>query len=531
MMLKVLLKKQMMEVFRSYYYNAKTNTARSKLGTIGFIVFFVVLMAGFLGGTFFMMAGSLCEPLVEAGVGWLFFTMMGMFAIFLGTFGGAFSTFSSLYLAKDNDLLLSMPIPVRAILASRILNVLLLGMMYSAVVYVPSLLVYWIQVRPGIGVIVCGVIMFLLVSLIVLVLSCLLGWVVAKISLKLKNKGLATAVMSIVGISIYYFLYFKAQALLMSLIDNAAIYAERIQGAAKGLYYFGHGAEGDVKSLLFVAAAVAVLLILTWLLLKHTFIGISTSTGSVGTKKYKEKPLKQQSPARALLGRELSHFMGSPIYMLNCGLGILLLPVIGVLVLIKGADFLGAIGAVFGSGSSVILLLAAIGFIVSMDMITAPSISLEGKTLWLARSLPVRTWDVLKAKLNMSLLLNGVPTLVTVILCVIALKEGTVLSLQFALMSLLFVVIFALWGLFIGLKMPNLNWTNEAGPVKQSGSAFFSMFGGWAYVIAIVGLYLWKGKTLGVSTYLWLALAVTVLASLALYLWIRKRGPQVFEKL
>ena len=477
------------------------------------------------------MAGTLCEPLVEAGVAWLFFTMMGMFAVFLGTFGGAFSTFSSLYLAKDNDLLLSMPIPVRVILASRILNVFLLGMMYSAVVYVPSLLVYWIMVKPGIGVILCGIAMFLLIALIVLVLSCLLGWVVAKISLKLKNKGLATAVISIVGIGIYYFLYFKAQALLMKLIDNAQVYADRIQGGAKGLYYFGHAPEGDIKSLLIVAAAVAVLMALTWYLLKRTFIGISTSTGAVGTKAYKEKPLKQQSQSRALLGRELSHFMGSPIYLLNCGLGILLLPVIGVLVLIKGTAIFDTISMVFGRGSAAILLLTVIGGVVAMDMITAPSVSLEGKTLWLVRSLPVKTWDVLKTKLNMSILLNGVPALITAILCVIAMKESVVISLQFVVLSLLLVVLFALWGLFIGLKMPNLNWTNEAGPIKQSGSAFFGMFGGWAYMIAIAGLYLWKGRTLGVSTYLWLALAVTVLASLALYLWIRKRGPKVFENL
>ena len=36
-----------------------------------------------------------------------------MLAIVLGAFGSVFNTYSSLYLAKDNDLLLSMPIPVR----------------------------------------------------------------------------------------------------------------------------------------------------------------------------------------------------------------------------------------------------------------------------------------------------------------------------------------------------------------------------------------------------------------------------------
>ena len=48
---------------------------------------------------------------------WLYFTLMGLVAIFLGAFGSVFNTYSSLYLAKDNDLLLSLPIPLRVIIS------------------------------------------------------------------------------------------------------------------------------------------------------------------------------------------------------------------------------------------------------------------------------------------------------------------------------------------------------------------------------------------------------------------------------
>ena len=49
-MLKILVKKQLGDIFRSYTYDAKKNRARSKGATIGFIVLFVVLMVGVLGG-------------------------------------------------------------------------------------------------------------------------------------------------------------------------------------------------------------------------------------------------------------------------------------------------------------------------------------------------------------------------------------------------------------------------------------------------------------------------------------------------
>ena len=51
-MLKILLKKQLSEIFRSYFYDAKKNKARSRLATCAYMVFFVVLMVGVLGGLF-----------------------------------------------------------------------------------------------------------------------------------------------------------------------------------------------------------------------------------------------------------------------------------------------------------------------------------------------------------------------------------------------------------------------------------------------------------------------------------------------
>lgn len=59
---------------------------------------------------------------------WLYFALMGLLAILLGSFGSVFNTYSGLYLAKDNDLLLSMPIPVNAIMGARLLSVYLLGL-------------------------------------------------------------------------------------------------------------------------------------------------------------------------------------------------------------------------------------------------------------------------------------------------------------------------------------------------------------------------------------------------------------------
>lgn len=204
-MLKTLLKKQFMEIFRSYFYDAKKNKRRSPVSTALFIVMFVLIMVAVLGGIFAVLSFAICGALVSAGMGWLYFTLMGLIAVFLGAFGSVFNTYSSLYLSKDNDMLLSMPIPVRYIMVSRLLSVYLMGLMYSAVVIVPAVIVYWIMACASPSAIIGSILLVILISVVVLVLSCLLGWVVAKISLKLKNKSFITVVISLLFIGLYYF--------------------------------------------------------------------------------------------------------------------------------------------------------------------------------------------------------------------------------------------------------------------------------------------------------------------------------------
>ena len=129
-MLKLLLKKQMTEIFRSFFYNAKKNEARTPVSTAVYIALFVILMVFVVGGVSAALSFFICGPLVSAGMDWLYFALNGLLSVAFGAFGSVFNTFSSLYLSKDNDLLLSLPIPVHIIMTSRLLGVYLMGLMY-----------------------------------------------------------------------------------------------------------------------------------------------------------------------------------------------------------------------------------------------------------------------------------------------------------------------------------------------------------------------------------------------------------------
>ena len=531
-MLKLLVKKQLFEIFRSYFYDAKKNKARTKGVTIGYIVLFVLLMAGLLGGMFGVLSHTMCGPLAALDMDWLYFVIMGMMAVFLGAFGSVFNTCSGLYLAKDNDLLLSMPIPVRVIMTSRLLSVYLMGLMYSGIVILPAILVYWFTVPATAGRILGGVVLLVDISLFVLTLSCALGWVVAKISLKLKRKSFITVLVSLVFFGLYYFVCFRSQAMITDLLLNAEDVGNKIRGIYP-LYLFGRVACGDGVAMLIVSAVVIALLALVWYLIARSFLNIATASGNTAKAVYQEKAAMQTSPAAALLRKELGRFTASPLYMLNCGLGTVFLLILAVASLIKGREVFLMMNALFAGSEDFVPVLAALCLclLAGSNDITAPSVSLEGKSLWIAQSLPIAPWQALRAKLRLHLLVTEVP-LVVCAACVAAVSGAALPeNIMMVVTPMVYVVLTAAFGLFMGLKRPNLNWTSEVAPIKQGLAVFLSMFGGWLVAAALGFLYYALMARVGAVAFLLAATVLFAVLALVLLRWLKGRGAEIYQHL
>ncbi len=531
-MLKLLVKKQLFEIFRSYFYDAKKNKARTKGATIGYIVMFVLLMVCLLGTMFGVLSNTMCGPLAEMGMDWLYFVIMGMMAVFLGAFGSVFNTYSGLYLAKDNDLLLSMPIPVRVIMTSRLLSVYLMGLMYSGIVILPAILVYWFTVPVTAGRILGGVVLLVDISLFVLTLSCALGWVVAKISLKLKRKSFITVIVSLVFFGLYYFVCFRSQAMITDLLLNAENVGNRIKGIYP-LYLFGRVGCGDGVAMLIVSAVVIALLALVWYLIARSFLHIATASGNTAKTVYHEKAVKPVSADAALLRKELGRFTSSPLYMLNCGLGTVFLVVLAVLALIKGREVFLMMNALFAGGEGFVTVLAALCLclLAGSNDISTPSVSLEGKSLWIAQSLPIDPWQALRAKLRMHLLITELP-LVACAVCVAAVSGAALPEIVMMIVTpMVYVVLSAAFGLFMGLKRPNLNWTSEVAPIKQGLAVFLSMFGGWLVAVALGFLYYALMARVGAVAFLLAVTALFAVLALVLVRWLKTSGAKIYQHL
>ena len=532
-MLKTLLKKNFFELFRSYFYDAKKNRMRSKGAIVAWFIFFFVVIFGILGVTFAFMSFGLLEGLEPVGMDWLFFLIMGGVALLLGTFGSVFSTYSSLYLAKDNDLLLSLPVPVRTIIVSRLASVYLMGAMYTAAALIPALLVYWLMTGLTFAKVVCGILLFVIVSVFVLLLSVLLGWVVAKISVKLKNRSFITVLIALLFMGVYYFFYFKAREILEVLIRNAQSYGEKIRGAAYPLYLFGKIGTGDWLAAAIFTALAAVLFVLVWIIISRSFIKIATATGAVVKKKYVEKTAKEKSAFGAFLGKEFKRFTTSPNYMLNCGLGIIMIPAAGIAMLIFGKVITEVTEQIFPgiTGVWAVLFVTALLFMSSMIITAAPSVSLEGKSIWIPQSLPVDVRIPIRAKAAVQFILAGIPMLFASVCVAIAVREPVWVRILIVLAALSHTLFSALYCTFLNLKMPLLNWTNEIVPIKQSGAVTVALFSSWGIVMVFGGLYFLAGRFIGAGLYLGIFTVIFLGLSMLLLRWLDRKGAEIFKSL
>lgn len=531
-MIKVLFKKQMMELFSFFWQDKKKNKIRTGKN-LALSVLMYLFVFGTLAAMFYVLADAICEPFVAAGMDWLYFALMGILGVVLGAFGSIFNTFASLYMAKDNEMLFAMPIRPSQILLVRLLGVYFMGLMYQLLAMIPVLIKYYMVAAPRAAVVISTLVVTFLLSVFVLVLSAVLGWCVAWISTKTKHKSLVTVVLSLLFIGAYYYLYAMAAGTLQEIIAKPQIAGDFIKGSLSPLYRMGLAATGDGISLLLLTAVILLLFFAVYAALAKSYLKLATTNKGAAKAAYKEKQTKQHPVERALLGKEFRRFLGSPNYMLNCGLGILLMPLAAGAVVMKSATITKMAAMMFKGHEGILYLLAAAAIcaVSSMNDMTAPSISLEGKNLWLVQAFPVSSRQVLMAKLKMQLLLTLIPAAVLTVCVEIVIKPQAVYAVLIPVTVAAFVFFMAVFGLFLNLKMPNQTWTNEIVPIKQSMPVMIALFGGWAVIMGLTAIYFGIWGFVSPLVYFICVTVLLIVASIVLFDWIRKKGTKIFDRL
>ncbi len=528
-MLKVLLRSRMEALLSVLTGASRTKKAQSRGKLIGFAALMLLSLFS-LGTLFARIFEVLAAPLAMLDLGWLYFGMAAVMSFGLMIVGNAILAKYQLFEARDNDLLLSMPIPPIDILLSRLFLLYVVAVVIALPVAIPALL-FWEGGLGAAGIAAFVVIFLVVLPLLNLAISSLLGWLVHLASNKTRNKSLVSLVLTLGFLGVYMYFSFRINSMLNSLAADPAM-LEKSLGSAAPVVWAGRAiAEGRWELLVLLLAIAAAAFALCLWLLSRTFIRTATAKGSVAKAVYVERTAKLRSPRSALLIHELRRLWASPAYLLNGALGSFFTLAAAVYLAIKGRSLTASPEWEMMAFLFKPLILAGLCYMASLVFLTAPSISLEGKYLWLPKSLPVSSWEVLRAKLRLHMLIALPPLVLVSIVTALVLGYEGQMRILVLLLPTVFGVFSGFLGLYENLRHPNFNWINETQAVKSGASVLITMFAGMGLVLLPVLACLLFSDWVTPELMGWIMLALLTVLSVLLYLWIRKKGVKVFEAL
>lgn len=515
MMIRALLRKQLRELGAAFLRSSKTGKARSRASAVGYALLFavlvVVLMLCFAG-----MALPLASVLLPAGLDWLYFASMGLTALLVSVLASAFTSYSGLFQSRDNELLLSLPIPPAVIFGVRVSTVYLACLIYLLMAWVPAVVCYGLLAAHPLAGAAC-------------ILAVLLGWAVALANDRARHKSLVTVVCSLVFFALYYAGFLRVQDILDNLLADAAQSSAALARAAWPLRLLGGAAAGELPVLVGLVLGTVLCFAAFCKLLEKPYLRRMTARKGTARTAYHARKARPVSLRQALLRRELLHLGSSSAYMLNSAMGTLGLLVLGGVSLWK-ADLFARFAQAVPEGIPV-LVCCAVCAMSAVNFLTTPSVSLEGRTVWLLQSLPIPSWQALCAKLKLHLLLTGVPAALCLVCMQAAVQMPPVYFCLTLLEAELFVLLSAEMGLALGLVLPNLHWTSEAAVIKMSGCTLLSMA---ANLVAVLVLTLAQTnllKILPLPAVMAAALVLLAGADGLLGHWLKTRGARRLAEL
>lgn len=536
-MLRSLIKIRLQGIFmRSLKGSKKKKASTGKTLLMAALFVYIAIVFGTM---FSFMFDQILKPFTLIGFEWLYFAIMAILVVLLCFIGSVFTTQQEIYGAKDNELLLSMPLKTSDILLSRIFVILIINYVYEALVVIPCIGVYFSQVPFDIVKLIFFIIVILTLPLLVLALSCAFGWLMAMIMKKINNKTIITMIISLGFLGAYFYLINKVPEYLMSLVANGKSIGEAIRDTLFPIYHLAIAiSETNIVSLIIYLLSAILPFSLVVFLLSKNFISIATSKATSKKVKLKESDIKSASQKTALFKRELKHFISNPMIMLNAALGIAFAALFAGVMVVKGPEMVEMFGVIPPQYQSMldeyimaILCIAIIGTS-SMNVISASLISLEGDRLWIIKSLPIKTKDILQSKLMLHLVLCIPVGVLCSVIGSVVFSLNILDSLVIIIVPIAFALFEALFGLLVNLWKPKFDWINETVVVKQSASVMIAMFSTMALVVLIGICYIgWLSDFMNAKTYVYVCLIILVVIDLGLYYLLNTWGIKRFEEL
>ena len=456
--------------------------ARSKVQSI--------LMVGILVYAFGVTISSSTFLNYEIGLGLLQANQLSqfLFNIFgqlssLGFLFGFFQAQGYLFQYKDFDLLGTLPIHQKVVVAAKITLMLSFVYLFALLLVIPTYGVWWYFANPGILQFFFFLPMFLVTPIPLMLLGAFVSFGIRKLTQRWLHANILQTIFSVLFIiSFASFNYFSNALIPQSWLTWFQQYDVLGQWFVSAMTTF------DVLAWIgFMIIHLGILFSFIYLMSQPLLTMNQRRTMAAATEN-RFVPTKLKSITQHFLKKEWQRFIGTSIYFINTGFGLVML-LGAILAVIIFPEFVITTQALLGALNihPIWLIFAVVGFTLSTVYTPAVSLSLEGKNLALIKTLPIHPWVIFKAKIFFNLCLT-LPAVVLTMLIAFPMFSFTILDWFVGLLLLVvFAILLSVCFLYLNLWFPRFDYHHEVEVVKQSLAALLAVFGGFG----LLGGFLW----------------------------------------
>ena len=495
---------------------------------MGVLVLLIVL-ALYISGLYSFLFAQFMAPMGQLS---LMLALMSVIAVAFALIMTAFGSGGIIFGGKDMDFMLSLPISAFSVMLSKVLALYLENLLITLFMMLPCGAIYLYHGGAGgVSFVIMLLVQTLFFSLIPTIFAMLIGLFMAWLQSRLGGKAWVSNLAYLVFFVVLMALGFRLNIVLMkgmASVDSMEHMFDTL------LYPFGLYRDailGNLDSaMLFPVITLVPFLVLVYLFSLNYKKILSRMMSHANRSDYKMESLRTSGPFLALFKKELGRFWGTPIYLFNTGIGVLIVIGASIYACVQKDNLQNVLGQM-GELSPFLLVSLIAAFCFSLTSPACVSISLEGKTLWILKEAPIPAKTILLAKALLNILLIAVPSVVCLPLVWYAFRftAGELLILGMLCLSLvLFVPAFGLW---INLMFPKMDGTNDTLIVKQSKSSFISIMSGMALVSFGSWLYTRIAQSISEQSYILICSAILGLAGILLFVWLFRKGEKYLLEL
>ena len=461
-----------------------------------------------------------------------------LFSCILSFIMSIYKAQGTLFSSKDYDLLMSLPIKNSTILTSKIISLMSISYIETALIIVPASIVYFIYNGSLSWVFfIILLIGLLFIPMLPIIASSIIAMFITFISSRFKHKNIVTIVVGLIAFLLIMIVSMNMQNYINTFVENSDSIVKGLSSIYPPAMYLKDALVNynivDLIKFMVISIIPFVIFIIVF---SKTFKVINGKLAESYKKaNYKVERLQSSSITKALVMQELRRYFATPIYVMNTAFGMVLLVVASIATLFISKETLAELMGYPDIVNIIpVAILVLLVFTIGLSCTTNSSISLEGNRLWILKSLPIEPKDIFKGKIITNLIITIPAAIVANIIFYIGLKFEIKYLILNIMISIVFSGVSAVLGLIINLYFPKMDWTNPTTVVKQSTSVMITILGIMILILALIGVSVVLVEIFNVTNIMIILTVVLILFLITLFVSIKildKIGSEKFNRL